>query len=111
MMTLYGIPNCDSIRKARQWLDEHGVVYTFHNYKTEGLDTRLLAEWLETLGWRAIVNTRGTTWRKLAISESDMDQGNALPLIAANLSLIKRPLVTSPERVIIGLDDLRRAVS
>lgn len=110
MMTLYGIPNCDSIRKARQYLDERGVPYTFHNYKTEGLDSRILSGWLEALGWRAIVNTRGTTWRKLGVPESDITPENALPLIAANLSLIKRPLVTTPERVIIGLDDLREAI-
>ncbi|MDX8409613.1 MAG: ArsC family reductase [Mariprofundales bacterium] len=91
---IYGIPNCDSVRKARRWLKEHAVAYTFHDYKKEGVDAELLARAADALGWEALLNRRGTTWRKLSEAErADVDRLQALQLMQHHPSLIKRPLL------------------
>ncbi len=103
---LYGIPNCDTMRKARKWLSEAGIDYTFHDYKKEGADLSLLRKAADALGWEALLNRRGTTWRRLDAAEREgVDEAKALRLMAANPSLIKRPLlVVDGKAVAAGFD-------
>lgn len=93
--TLYGIPNCDTVKRARAWLDDHAVAYRFHDFKKEGVPEAELDRWLASPGWEALVNRRGTTWRKLdeATRDSVTDAASARAVLIANPSLIKRPVV------------------
>jgi arsenate reductase (glutaredoxin) len=95
MTTLYGIPNCDTVKRARAWLDEHGVPYQFHDFKKEGVPESKLDLWLRAPGWEALVNRRGTTWRRLdeATRAGVIDAPSARAALLANPSLIKRPVV------------------
>src|SRR5690554_6058458 len=93
-ITVYGIPNCDTIRKARRWLDENGVAYEFHDYKKAGIERAKLEAWAEKVGWEPLLNRAGTTFRQL--SETDktgIDRRKAIRLMLAHPSLIKRPVV------------------
>lgn len=94
-MRLYGIPNCDTVRKARQWLDAHGVAYRFHDFKKQGLAAQTLDEWVAALGWEPLLNRRGTTWRQLdaATQAAVTDAASAKALLLRQPSLIKRPVV------------------
>ena len=101
-ITLYGIPNCDTVRKARDWLTERGLAYTFHDYKKAGADPVKLAEWCRVAGWGKVLNRAGTTFRKLPDAEKlGLDQAKAIELMAANPSSIKRPLVEHPGGVLV----------
>ena len=94
MITLYGIPNCDTVKKARAWLDGRGRAYAFHNYKKAGVDAAQLARWADAVGWEALVNRAGTTFRKLPEADrAGIDRDSAIALMLANPSLIKRPVV------------------
>ncbi len=95
MTTLDGIPNCDTVKRARAWLDEHSVAYTFHDFKKQGVPEAELDQWLKKPGWEALVNRRGTTWRKLdeATQNAVVDAASARAVLLANPSLIKRPVV------------------
>lgn len=105
-MILYGIANCDTVRKARRWLDARGVAHSFHDYRKAGADPAKLAEWSKALGWEALLNRRGTTFRKLDRAETaDLDEGRALRLMAANPSLIRRPLVEHGGGLLVGFDE------
>jgi arsenate reductase (glutaredoxin) len=102
---LYGIPNCDTVKKARAWLDERGLEYRFHDYKKEGADPARLAEWGEKAGWEALLNRRGTTFRGLdEADKADIDETKAIRLMAENPSLIKRPVVEHKGHVLVGFD-------
>ena len=93
-ITVYGIPNCDTDKKARGWLDGLGLEYRFHDYKKAGIEPDKLREWVDARGWEAILNRTGTTFRKLPESErSDLDAAKAIRLMGANTSAIKRPIV------------------
>tara|TARA_R110002124_G_scaffold227547_1_gene392771 strand:+ start:1602 stop:1952 length:351 start_codon:yes stop_codon:yes gene_type:complete len=101
--TLYGIPNCDTMKKARVWLDQHGVAYRFHDYKKSGIDRASLALWVGEHGWQTVLNRAGTTFRKLAEADrSDLDDDRAIALMLAQPSMIKRPVLDLGERRIIG---------
>ena len=101
--TLYGIPNCDTVKKARAWLDAHGVSYAFHDYKKAGVDARQLAGWCDEVGWEALVNRKGTTFRKLdAALTRGLDRSGALALMQAQPSLIRRPVVTGAGPLLVG---------
>ncbi|CAN5695747.1 ArsC family reductase [soil metagenome] len=93
--TLYGIPNCDTVKRARSWLDAQGIAYRFHDFKKEGVPQPELDRWLAAVGWETLVNRRGTTWRRLDDSTraSVVDADSARQVLAANPSLIKRPVV------------------
>lgn len=93
--TLYGIPNCDTVKKARDWLDEHGVSYVFHDYKKQGVPEALLPQWLQAAGRDTLINRKGPTWRKLdeAVQASVVDDASAIRVMLANSSVIKRPVV------------------
>ncbi len=106
-MVIYGIPNCDTVRKARAWLAEHGVDSRFHDVARAGVPPHRLAAWLDALGWEAVLNRRGTTWRKLPEADraSVVDADSAARLIAAQPSLFKRPVVEWPDGAItVGFD-------
>jgi len=98
--TVYGIPNCDTVKKARAWLDEHGVPHTFHDFKKQGVPAAELDRWLASAGWESVVNRRGTTWRQLdeATRESVVDNASARQVLLDNPSLIKRPVVQWPAK-------------
>ena len=93
--TLYGIPNCDTVKKSRAWLTEHGVDYTFHDFKKQGVPAAELAKWVAALGWEALVNKKGSTWRKLAAHDQTavVDAASAQALMLRESSLIKRPVL------------------
>ena len=79
MTTIYGIPNCDTMKKARKWLDEQGIEYQFHNYKKDGLDEKLLRGWVEAVGWEVLLNKRGMMWRKLDDrTKANIDEASAI---------------------------------
>jgi arsenate reductase (glutaredoxin) len=101
--TLYGIKNCDTMKKARAWLDAHGVRYVFHDYKTAGVDTAKLDAWAREVGWETLLNRAGTTFRKLSDADKQrLDERKALRLMAANPSLIKRPVLESGAGLLVG---------
>lgn len=105
MMTLYGIPNCYTIKKARTWLEKHGLAYQFHDYKKEGITKTRLTQWCKELGFNALVNQRGTTWRNLPASVKEkLTQTNAITLMTENPSLIKRPVLDTGTKRIVGFD-------
>ena len=104
----YGIPNCDTVKKARAWLDARGIGYTFHDYKKEGADPGKLAEWSDAAGWEALLNRRGTTFRALnEADKADIDRAKALQLMQAHPSLIKRPVVEHGEGLLVGFDQAK----
>ena len=107
MTTLYGISNCDTVKKARAWLTDHGVVYTFHDFKKQGVPILRLDYWLVNAGWEKLLNRQGTTWRKLddATKAAVTDARRARALMLAQPSVIKRPVVEwSASTVTVGFD-------
>ncbi|WP_284126394.1 ArsC family reductase [Parerythrobacter aestuarii] len=105
---VYGIPNCDTIKKARKWLEAKSVDYTFHDYKKEGADAANLARWADAVGWEVLLNRRGTTFRKLSDTEkADIDRDKAIELMVVHPSMIKRPVAEHEdgERVLIGFNE------
>jgi Spx/MgsR family transcriptional regulator len=91
---IYGIPNCDTVKKARRWLDEHGVIYRFHDLREDGLVEQQLRGWLEALGWEQLINRRSTSWKALSAADREaMDNHSAVRHILAAPTLIKRPLL------------------
>ena len=107
MVALYGIPNCDTMKKARAWLDAHGVDYRFHDYKREGVDETRLRAGVDELGWETLVNRRGTTWRKLdeVLKAGVVDAASARALMLAHPGLIRRPVIERDGSVLaVGFD-------
>lgn len=106
MTTIYGIKNCDTMKKAFAWLDEHAVAYTFHDYKKSGIDSARLHAWSKAIGWKSLINTRGTTWRKLPVERQAIDtQSAAVALMQEFPSLILRPVIeTNGGQLLVGLD-------
>ena len=105
-ITLHGIPNCDSVRQARRWLEEHGVAHAFHDFRRHGLDAATVNGWVDALGgWDALVNRRGTTWRKLAEeARADLDRDRAVALMLAHPTIVKRPVLVRGALVLVGFD-------
>jgi len=102
-LTLYGIKNCDTMKKARTWLDEHGVDYTFHDYKVSGIDRTSLARWCKAKGWETVLNRAGTTFRKLPdAARADLNQSKAMDLMLEQPSMIKRPVLEGDGHLLIG---------
>lgn len=102
-LTIYGIKNCDTMKKARAWLDAKGIAYAFHDYKTAGVDKAHLAAWVAEHGWETVLNRAGTTFR--ALPEADktgLDADKAIALMLANPSMIKRPVLDLGERRLVG---------
>lgn len=106
MIDVYGIPNCDTVKKARKWLEAHGLDYTFHDYKKEGADPGKLAQWDDDAGWEVLLNRRGTTFRALSDADkSDIDRAKALCLMHAHPSLIKRPVVEHAGGLLVAFSE------
>jgi Spx/MgsR family transcriptional regulator len=103
MNKLYGIPNCDTMKKARAWLAEHGIDYEFHDYKKLGIDDKMLQAWVRELGWQALLNTRGMMWRKVPQNVRDnIDEASAIALMLDTPSIIKRPLLDTGSQRHVG---------
>ena len=102
-VTLYGIKNCDTMKKARAWLDAEGVTYAFHDYKAEGIDRPRLEAWARAVGWETLLNRAGTTFRKLPDADkADLDERKALALMLDQPSMIKRPVLDLDGRLLVG---------
>jgi arsenate reductase len=109
-MILYGIPNCDSVKKARAWLAERGMEYSFHAFKKDGLPPTNLDQWILAAGWEQVLNRKGTTWRKLeeATREAVTDAASARALMRVHPTLIKRPVIEWDDgRITVGFDPAR----
>lgn len=114
MITMYGIKNCDTIKKARKWLEDNGVDYQFHDYKKDGLSEAQLDNWLDELGFEALINKRGTTWRKLPDEVKEtIDRDSARSVMLDNPSIIKRPLLDTGSQKVLGFkaDDYKALFS
>tara|TARA_Y100001973_G_scaffold44242_1_gene65864 strand:- start:366 stop:707 length:342 start_codon:yes stop_codon:yes gene_type:complete len=104
-MKLYGIKNCDTVNKARKWLDDNGIVYEFHDFKKDGLTSEKLSQWEQAIGWETLINKRGTTWRKLPDELRDtINAQNAHQIMLENTSIIKRPVVERGDEVTVGFN-------
>jgi len=105
MVTIYGIKNCDTMKKAFAWLDSQGVAYTFVDYKKAGVVAERLPHWLEKESWQVLLNTRGLMWKKLSDADrADVDAAKAARLMVATPSLIKRPVIEAGDQVLVGFD-------
>lgn len=108
----YGIPNCDTVKKARNWLDARGVAFTFHDYKKKGADPAKLLAWAGAVGWEKLLNRAGTTFRKLPDeAKRDIDEAKAIVLMAEHPSTIKRPVVEYPGGLLVGFNEAEWAVA
>ena len=106
--TIYGIPNCDTMKKARAWLDAHGVSYTFHDYKKSGIDRATLEKWAGVVGWETLLNRAGTTFRKLPDSaKTGLTEARALKLMLEQPSMIKRPVLEQGRTLLVGFNEER----
>ena len=108
MYTVYGIPNCNTVKKALNWLDEHKATYRFYNYKKEGITAGKLKSWSQQVGWEILLNKKGTTWRGLdAITQdSIINEKAAIELMAASTSIIKRPVIEKDDTIVtVGFDE------
>ncbi|MBS7670179.1 ArsC family reductase [Croceicoccus gelatinilyticus] len=104
-VTLYGIPNCDTVKKARKWLEARGADYAFHDYKKAGVPEDHLREWVAKEGWEVLLNKRGTTFRKLSDADkADIDADKAIALMMEHPSMIKRPVVEHEGGLLVGFD-------
>ena len=104
-ITVYGIKNCDTMKKARTWLDQHGVQYDFHDYKASGIDRERLEAWCKKVGWEVLLNRSGTTFRKLPDADrANLDEHKAVALMVAQPSMIKRPVLEGGARLLVGFD-------
>jgi arsenate reductase len=102
-VTIYGIKNCDTMKKARAWLDAHGVVYNFHDYQAKGIQRLQLHGWVTEVGWEVLLNRAGTTFRKLPDAEREgLDATRAIALMLAQPAMIKRPVLDLGPRLIVG---------
>jgi len=108
MVTIYGIKACDTMKKAFTWLDKNKVAYEFHDYKKTALESATLKRWVKEVGYEVLLNTKGTTWRKLADEDREnVTEAKAIKLMLANLSLIKRPVIEGGEALLVGFDEAK----
>lgn len=102
-LILYGIPNCDTVKKARRWLDERDIAHRFHDFRKDGLDAARLQGWIDALGWEKLLNKSGTTFRKLPDVQKDgLDAASAKALMLDQPAMIRRPVVEGPDGVSVG---------
>lgn len=105
-ITLYGIPNCDNVKKARKWLETNGIDYRFHDFRKEGLDAKQLKRWTDALGWETVLNRKGTTWRQLPEDvRNAVDAKSAAKLMLEQPTLIKRPVLEQGNQVRCGFSE------
>lgn len=109
-LRLYGIPNCDTVKKARVWLEQHGVTHVFHDYRKDGVDPAALEQWVDEHGWETVLNRAGTTFRKLPEdARTGLDRSKAVALMLAQPSMIKRPVLDLGDRRLVGFKPERYA--
>jgi len=100
---MYGIPNCDTIKKAKKWLEANGIDYEFHNYKKEGISKAKLKDWCKQVDWEILLNRRGTTWRKLDdATKEGINKTSAIGIMTAETSIIKRPVIETDDMILVG---------
>jgi arsenate reductase len=105
-MIVYGIKNCDTVKKARRWLEQHDIAYQFHDFRSDGLDEATVDQWLKTLDWEQLLNKRSTSWRQLSDQQRDgLTEQKAKQLILANPTLIKRPVISANGRLWLGFNE------
>ncbi len=106
MVTLYGIKNCDTVRKARRWLEQHAIDYRFHDLRDDGLTRARLTAWVKELGWETLLNRRSTSWRQLPAAQRDgLDRATAMELMLDHPTLIKRPVLEIDKRYYLGFKE------
>jgi len=106
MIKIYGIANCDTMKKARNWLDSHDIEYEFHDYKKHGVPEKQLKQWIKQTGWELLINKRGTTWRKLDDSvKNSIDEKSAFQIMLDNPSIIKRPILDTGGTIHVGFSE------
>ncbi|MEJ2214431.1 MAG: ArsC family reductase [Gammaproteobacteria bacterium] len=106
MVTLFGIPNCDTMKKARKWLADQNVEYDFHDYKKAGIDKSTLQQWEKQVGWETLLNRRGMMWRKLSDEQKQtINRDNAIAIMLEIPSIIKRPVLVKDEQILVGFDE------
>lgn len=102
-ITMFGIPNCDTIKKAKKWLKAEDIAYEFHDYRKQGVDEALVTEFCDALGWEIVLNKRGTTFRQLTQEQKDsLNEENAIKLLVENPAMIKRPILKVNDQLHIG---------
>ncbi|AEX22812.1 ArsC family reductase [Vibrio sp. EJY3] len=102
-ITMFGIPNCDTIKKAKKWLEAEDIAYEFHDYRKQGVDEALVTEFCDALGWEIVLNKRGTTFRQLTQEQKDsLNEENAIKLLVENPAMIKRPILKVNDQFHIG---------
>jgi len=102
-ITIHGIKNCDTMKKARAWLDDHGFAYAFHDYKTAGIDRKTLERWIDQVGWESLLNRAGTTFCKLPDDrKQNLDAAKAIALMLDQPSMIKRPVLVIDKQIVVG---------
>ncbi|MGA6117315.1 ArsC family reductase [Sphingobacterium anhuiense] len=113
MLHVYGIKNCNTVKKAINWLEEHQLHYTFHDYKKEGISENKLEEWEKEISWEKLLNKKGTTWKKLNVEEQETvtDAHTANQVLIKNTSMIKRPVIEGGKQILLGFDELEYASS
>ena len=100
---MYGIPNCDTIKKAKKWLEANGIDYEFHDYKKQGITKAKLKDWCKQADWEVLLNRRGTTWRKLDDeTKNNINKTSAIDIMAENTSIIKRPVIVTDNEILVG---------
>lgn len=107
-LTMFGIPNCNTIKKAKDWLTAHNVEHHFHNYKKDGIDEATLQAWSNHVGWKTLLNQRGTTWKKLSVEDkSNLNQAKAIQLMSLYPSMIKRPVLQDldSDMLLVGFEE------
>lgn len=106
MTTVYGIKNCDTVKKALKWLDKNYIAYQFHDLRQDGITKADLQQWADSVGWEVLLNKRSTTWRQLPDTDKiDIDAGKAVNLMLANPTLIKRPVIINGKTTLVGYND------
>jgi len=107
MLTVYGIPNCDTMKKARKWLADNDIEYDFHDYKKQGVNKKTLLDWEKKVGWEILLNRRGMMWRKLTDDQkANIDKASAIEIMLDIPSIIKRPvLVTGDGEILVGFNE------
>lgn len=105
-MILYGIKNCDTVKKARRWLEANDIAFQFHDFRVDGLDEKTINHWLTSVSWELLLNKRGTTWRKLDDPRKEqLDQATAIELMLENPTLIKRPVLSDDSDCMVGFKE------
>ena len=103
---MYGIPNCDTIKKAKKWLEANKIDYDFHDYKKQGITKNKLKDWCKQVEWDVLLNRRGTTWRKLdEDTKANINKTSAIDIMAENTSIIKRPVIETGDSILVGFSE------